>query len=135
MNFLKIYDHEITPSSIDILKNNKSLVIFLESENINCIAAMRKFFFELMQEKIENPIIISRKYEFNDDEQLCTLFVIVIAKLFYVWKNELGDNENIFERNGKDTKMKLILSVCKTYQLVNPFSSSQSLSKPAGVPL
>lgn len=70
LNFLKIYDHEITPSLIDILKNNKSVVIFLESENINCIGSMRKFFFELMEKKIENPVIISRKYEFNDDEQL-----------------------------------------------------------------
>ncbi|RPG54308.1 MAG: 4-hydroxy-3-methylbut-2-en-1-yl diphosphate synthase [Flavobacteriales bacterium TMED84] len=70
LNFLKIYDHEMTPSLIDILKNNKSVVIFLVSENINCIGAMRKFFFELMEKKIENPVIISRKYEFNDDEQL-----------------------------------------------------------------
>ena len=96
LNFLKIYDHEITPSSIDILKNNKSLVIFLESENINCIAAMRKFFFELMDEKIENPIIISRKYEFNDDEQLQISASIDIGSLLI---DGLGDGICISSNN------------------------------------
>ena len=96
LNFLKIYDHEITPSSIDILKNNKSLVIFLESENINCIAAMRKFFFELMEEKIENPIIISRKYEFNDDEQLQISGSIDIGSLLI---DGLGDGICISSNN------------------------------------
>ena len=96
LNFLKIYDHEITPSSIDILKNNKSLVIFLESENINCIAAMRKFFFELMEEKIENPIIISRKYEFDDDEQLQISGSIDIGSLLI---DGLGDGICISSNN------------------------------------
>ena len=96
LNFLKIYDHEITPSSIDILKNNKSLVIFLESENINCIAAMRKFFFELMEKKIENPIIISRKYEFNDDEQLQISASIDIGSLLI---DGLGDGICISSNN------------------------------------
>jgi len=96
LNFLKIYDHEITPSSIDILKNNKSLVIFLESENINCIAAMRKFFFELMEEKVENPIIISRKYEFNDDEQLQISASIDIGSLLI---DGLGDGICISSNN------------------------------------
>ncbi len=96
LNFLKIYDDEITPSSIDILKNNKSLVIFLESENINCIAAMRKFFFELMEEKIENPIIISRKYEFNDDEQLQISASIDIGSLLI---DGLGDGICISSNN------------------------------------
>ena len=96
LNFLKIYDHEITPSLIDILKNNKSLVIFLESENINCIAAMRKFFFELMKEKIENPIIISRKYEFNDNEQLQISASIDIGSLLI---DGLGDGICISSNN------------------------------------
>ena len=96
LNFLKIYDHEITPSSINILKNNKSLVVFLESENINCIAAMRKFFFELMEEKIENPIIISRKYEFNDDEQLQISASIDIGSLLI---DGLGDGICISSNN------------------------------------
>ena len=96
LNFLKIYDHEITPSSIDILKNNKSLVIFLESENINCIAAMRKFFFELMEKKIENPIIISRKYEFKDDEQLQISASIDIGSLLI---DGLGDGICISSNN------------------------------------
>ena len=96
LNFLKIYDHEITPSIIDILKNNKTLVILLESENINCIAAMRKFFFELMEEKIENPIIISRKYEFNDDEQLQISASIDIGSLLI---DGLGDGICISSNN------------------------------------
>ncbi len=96
LNFLKIYDHEITPSSIDILKNNKSLVIFLESENINCIAAMRKFFFELIEEKIENPIIISRNYEFNNDEQLQISASIDIGSLLI---DGLGDGICISSNN------------------------------------
>ena len=96
LNFLKIYDHEITPSLIDILKNNKTLVIFLESENINCIAAMRKFFFELIEKKIKNPIIISRKYEFNDDEQLQISASIDIGSLLI---DGLGDGICISSNN------------------------------------
>ena len=94
--FLKIYDHEITPSLIDILKKNKSLVIFLESENINCIGAMRKFFFELMKKKIENPIIISRKYDFKDDEQLQISASIDIGSLLI---DGLGDGICISSNN------------------------------------
>ena len=96
LNFLKIYDHEMTPSLIDILTNNKSLVIFLESENINCIGAMRKFFFELMEKKIENPVIISRKYEFNDDEQLQISASIDIGSLLI---DGLGDGICISSNN------------------------------------
>ena len=96
LNFLKIYDHEMTPSLIDILKNNKSVVIFLESENINCIGAMRKFFFELMEKKIENPVIISRKYEFNDDEQLQISASIDIGSLLI---DGLGDGICISSNN------------------------------------
>ena len=96
LNFLKIYDHEITPSLIDILKNNKSLVIFLESENINCIAAMRKFFFELMEKEIENPIIISRKYKFKNDEQLQISASIDIGSLLI---DGLGDGICISSNN------------------------------------
>ena len=96
LNFLKIYDHEITPSLIDILKKNKSLVIFLESENINCIGAMRKFFFELMKKKIENPIIISRKYDFKDDEQLQISASIDIGSLLI---DGLGDGICISSNN------------------------------------
>ena len=96
LNFLKIYDHEITPSLIDILKKNKSLVIFLESENINCIGAMRKFFFEMMKKKIENPIIISRKYDFKDDEQLQISASIDIGSLLI---DGLGDGICIFSNN------------------------------------
>lgn len=96
LNFLKIYDHEMTPSLIDILKSNKSLVIFLESENINSVGAMKKFFFELMEKKIENPVIISRKYELNDDEQLQISASIDIGSLLI---DGLGDGICISSNN------------------------------------
>jgi len=96
LNFLKIYDHEIKPSLIDILKKSKSLVIFLESDNINCIGAMRKFFFELMDKKTKNPIIISRKYDFKDDEQLQISASIDIGSLLI---DGLGDGICISSNN------------------------------------
>ena len=96
LNFLKIYDNELTPSLVNILKNDKSLVVFLESKNINSVGAMRKFFFELMEKKIENPIIISRKYEFNDDEQLQISASIDIGSLLI---DGLGDGICISSEN------------------------------------
>ena len=57
---------------------------------------MRKFFFELMEEKIENPIIISRKYEFNDDEQLQISASIDIGSLLI---DGLGDGICISSNN------------------------------------
>ena len=57
---------------------------------------MRKFFFELMEEKVENPIIISRKYEFNDDEQLQISASIDIGSLLI---DGLGDGICISSNN------------------------------------
>lgn len=69
LNFVKIYSDQLP--AVDIIANNpkfETVVFILLSENENKSAEMRRFFIEMMQKSVENPIILNDRFEDLDDE-------------------------------------------------------------------
>lgn len=62
LNFLKLSLPDLNPEVISILKNDASLVIILDTDNLHAMAEQRRFFFELAKFEISSPVIIMRKY-------------------------------------------------------------------------
>jgi len=44
------------------IKNDNTVVIVLETENLHGMAEQRRAFFDLIENKIENPVILKRNY-------------------------------------------------------------------------
>lgn len=58
------------PEIIEKLKNERKVVLIMESGNINCFAEMRAFFMELDAHICKNPVILYRKYNEDNYENL-----------------------------------------------------------------
>jgi (E)-4-hydroxy-3-methylbut-2-enyl-diphosphate synthase len=63
LNFLKINFSELTEELIKKLKGNNNTVLIIETKNDHGMAEQRRFFFELINKKIKNPVIIKRDYK------------------------------------------------------------------------
>lgn len=63
LNFLKINFNDLTEKLIKKLKGNNNTVLIIETKNDHGMAEQRRFFFELMNKEIENPVIITRDYK------------------------------------------------------------------------
>ncbi len=63
LNFLKINFDELTEKLIKKLKENNNTVLIIESINIHGMADQRRFFFELKNNELNNPVIIKRDYK------------------------------------------------------------------------
>ena len=63
INFLKIKIDEFDDEISKKIKNDSSLVLIIETNNSHGMAEQRRFFFELTNNKIKNPVIIKRDYQ------------------------------------------------------------------------
>lgn len=70
LNFLRLRFNELDKEVLRFLKENPTIVILLDTDNGHAMADQRRFFFELMNRKIDAPAIILRKYRNISDEQL-----------------------------------------------------------------
>lgn len=70
INFLKVSLEEWSPELMNILKFEQNLVVMLDTDNAHAMAEQRRFFFALVENEIEVPVIIMRKYEELDEERL-----------------------------------------------------------------
>ena len=62
INFIKIKIDDLTESFLNKIKNDKTVVLILETENLAGIAEQRRAFFDLLISQILNPVIIKRDY-------------------------------------------------------------------------
>lgn len=62
-NFVSMRLNDLTDESITEIKNDQSLILIVETENLHGMAEQRRFFFELMKNEIKNPVIIKRDYK------------------------------------------------------------------------
>ncbi len=53
---------DLSNDLIENIKNDKTVVMVLETNNLHGMAEQRRVFFELLQNEIENPVIIKRNY-------------------------------------------------------------------------
>ncbi len=63
LNFLRLTIHDLTIALLDNIKKNHSLVLVLDTDNAHGMAEQRRFFFELMTNQVDTPVIILRKYD------------------------------------------------------------------------
>jgi len=62
LNFVKISIDDLSEEIITKIKNDKTVVLILETENLHGMAEQRRTFFEFREKEITNPIIIKRNY-------------------------------------------------------------------------
>ena len=62
LNFILISICDFSEEVINKLKNDKSVVLILVTENLHGMAEQRRAFFELIENEILNPVIIKRDY-------------------------------------------------------------------------
>ena len=62
LNFVTICMDDLSNEVIDKIKNDKTVVMVLETNNIHGMAEQRRIFLELLHSEIQNPVIIKRNY-------------------------------------------------------------------------
>jgi len=62
LNLVSIYLDDLNKNLIEKIKNDKAVVLVLETNNIHGMPEQRRAFMELLLQKIENPVIIKRTY-------------------------------------------------------------------------
>ena len=62
-NFVSIRLNDLTNETLNEIKIDPSVILILETENLHGMAEQRRFFFELVKNKIKNPVIIKRNYK------------------------------------------------------------------------
>ncbi|MDP3149511.1 MAG: (E)-4-hydroxy-3-methylbut-2-enyl-diphosphate synthase [Ignavibacteria bacterium] len=68
-NFVSMKLNELTNESLEEIKNDPSLILIVETENLHGMAEQRRFFFELIKHQIKNPVITKRVYKNITSEQ------------------------------------------------------------------
>ena len=63
LKFLKINFSDLTEKLIEKIKEDNNTVLIIETKNDHGMAEQRRFFFELMNKEIKNPVIIKRDYK------------------------------------------------------------------------
>ena len=70
LNFIGINSSSINEDLFTLLKNDKTIVLILETSNENALAEQRRFFIELGLRGITTPVIIKRSYQNFDADNL-----------------------------------------------------------------
>ena len=63
LNFVKLSLKDLQIDVIEALKRDREVVVFLETDNTHAMPEMRRFFFELIKNKITTPVVLMRKYQ------------------------------------------------------------------------
>ncbi len=70
LNFIKSSIDDLSRAFLDKVKNDKSVVLVLETDNLAGMAEQRRAFFDLLKSEIQNPVIIKRDYSSISFENL-----------------------------------------------------------------
>ncbi len=70
VKFLKLSYQEISEDILQLLKDEKSLVVILQTNHKNGVGEQRAFFHTLLNKNIDIPVIVERVYNENDAENL-----------------------------------------------------------------
>ena len=62
LNFVTLNINDLSNELIEVIKNDKTVVSVLETNNLHGMAEQRRIFFELLEKQIQNPVIIMRNY-------------------------------------------------------------------------
>jgi (E)-4-hydroxy-3-methylbut-2-enyl-diphosphate synthase len=62
LNFVLVEIDDLSDAFLEKIKNDKTVVLILETNNLHGMAEQRRAFFELIEKGISNPVIIKRNY-------------------------------------------------------------------------
>jgi (E)-4-hydroxy-3-methylbut-2-enyl-diphosphate synthase len=62
LNFVSVSINDLSNILTNKIKNDKTVVLILETENLHGMAEQRRTFFEFKEKEITNPVIIKRNY-------------------------------------------------------------------------
>lgn len=88
INFVRFSMDDISPDFLIQLQKDKSVVGVVETANTHAMAELRRIFFELLEHRIDIPVIISRQYNISDEDTLRIHSATDIGGLFI---DGLGD--------------------------------------------
>ncbi len=69
INFVKVNYKAFTPEFYNRLKEDKTAVLIVDTDNEHAMAALRRLFFYLNDNEVKTPVIIQRKYKGLTDDQ------------------------------------------------------------------
>jgi len=70
LNFVRISIDDSSKPFLDQIKNDKTVVLVLETNNLAGMVEQRRVFFDLLQNDVQNPVIIKRDYSSITSENL-----------------------------------------------------------------
>lgn len=70
INFVKIKINDVFSEAFEKIKNNRTVVFIVETNNLHGMAEQRRIFFEFILRDITNPVIIKRDYQNINQEKL-----------------------------------------------------------------
>ncbi len=124
-NLVQLELKGLTTEILNRLKEDKTAVILLTTENLHGMAEQRRAFFELINSGIENPVIIKRTYDNIDIDQLRLFSSTDIGGLLIdglgdgVWvtlKGKLKDEEKEFNDHNK--LVRKFVNIRESYETV-----------------
>ena len=69
LNFVRGSINDFSIETLEKIKHDKTVVLVIETDNNHGVAEQRRFFFDLLEHGVENPVIIKRDYKnLNLDE-------------------------------------------------------------------
>ncbi len=125
LNIVQLELKTLTPELLNRLKEDKTAVILLTTDNLHGMAEQRRAFFELMNNGIENPVIIKRTYDNIDIDQLrlfaSTDFGALLIEglgdgLWVALKGKLKDEEKEFNDHNK--LVRKFVNIQESYETV-----------------
>lgn len=69
-NFVRITLLDLSQDFLNVLQNDKSIVLILDTDNEHAMAEMRRAFYELLANEITTPVILLRKYPVLSDDKM-----------------------------------------------------------------
>ncbi|MDQ3394328.1 MAG: (E)-4-hydroxy-3-methylbut-2-enyl-diphosphate synthase [Bacteroidota bacterium] len=70
LNFLRLKIAHLDNETLELLKEQRNIVVLLDTDNEHALAEQRRFFFHLIENDIHVPVVILRKYRNISEEQL-----------------------------------------------------------------
>jgi (E)-4-hydroxy-3-methylbut-2-enyl-diphosphate synthase len=88
INFIGFSLRELDASLIQILKEDRTLVAMIRTDNAHAMAELRRLFFELIEQSVDIPVVIARGY---DVEQEDTFRIYASTDIGGLFIDGLGD--------------------------------------------
>jgi (E)-4-hydroxy-3-methylbut-2-enyl-diphosphate synthase len=103
-NFVLVSSTGLTPSFIEKVKKDSSVILVIKTAETHAAAALRKMFFDLISAHCKCPVIIRRKYEDVSEEEFMTYASTDIGLLMAdglgdgIWLEAEGIPGDVIER-------------------------------------